>query len=44
MKPVGKEKLADELYLLFDAALVSSKVYGDGWPIKTASKMAGKLI
>jgi AcrR family transcriptional regulator len=44
MKPVGKEKLADELYLLFDAALVSSKVYGDGWPIKMAGKMAEKLI
>ena len=44
MKPVGKEKLADELYLLFDAAIVSSKVYEDGWPIKIAGKMAGKLI
>ena len=44
MKPVGKEELGDELYLLFDAALVSSKVYEDGWPIKTARKMAGKLI
>jgi AcrR family transcriptional regulator len=44
MKPIGKEQLADELYLLFDAALVSSKVYRDGWPVKTASKIAGKLI
>ncbi len=44
MKPVGKEDLGDELYLLFDAALVSSKVYGDGWPIKTARTIAGKLL
>jgi AcrR family transcriptional regulator len=44
MKPVGKQQLADELYLLFEAALASSKVYKDGWPVKTAKKIAAKLI
>lgn len=44
LKPVGKEHLADELYLLFDAALVSSKVFADGWPVKTARKVAEKLV
>lgn len=44
LKPSGKEHLADELYLLFDGALVSSRVYGDVWPVKTAKKIAEKLL
>lgn len=44
LKPVSKEQLADELYLLFDAALISGKVYGDLWPAKTAKKVAAKLL
>jgi len=44
LKPAGKEKLADELYLLFDGALVTSRVYGDVWPVKTAKKIAEKLV
>ena len=44
LKPSGKQSLADELYLLFDAALISSKVYGDVWPIKTARSIAQKLL
>jgi len=44
LKPIGKEQLADDLYLLFDAALASSKVFGDAWPAKSAKKMAEKLI
>lgn len=39
-----KEELADELYVLFDAALVSSKVYQSSWPVKTARKIAEKLL
>jgi AcrR family transcriptional regulator len=39
-----KDQLADELYLLFDAALATSKVYADGWPITTAKKLAGQLL
>ena len=44
LKPVGKENLADEMYLLFDAALISSKVYGDLWPVKTARRIVEKLL
>lgn len=44
LKPAGKEKLADELYLLFDAALVAGKVYGEAWPVKTARRVAEKLV
>lgn len=44
LKPIGKEGLADELYVLFDAALISSKVYGDLWPIKTTRKIVEKLL
>lgn len=44
LKPIGKEKLADELYVLFDAALVTSKVYGADWPIETTKTIAQKLI
>ena len=44
LKPAGKEKLADELYLLFDAALVTGKVHEGSWPVKTAKKMAEKLL
>jgi hypothetical protein len=39
-----KEDLADELYVLFDAALVTSKVYKAAWPVKTARKIAEKLL
>jgi AcrR family transcriptional regulator len=44
LEPVGKEDLADELYLLFDGALATSKVHGDVWPVKTARKVAEKLL
>ena len=39
-----KHRQADELYLLFDAALAASKVYKDAWPIETAKKLAGQLV
>ena len=44
LKPAGKEDLADELYLLFDAALIASKVHGNSWPIKTARQVVEKLL
>jgi AcrR family transcriptional regulator len=44
LKPIGKDSLADEMYLLFDGALVTSKVYGDLWPIKTSKKIVEKLL
>lgn len=44
LKPAGKEDLADELYILFDAALVSSKVFGESWPVKTTKGIVEKLL
>jgi AcrR family transcriptional regulator len=44
LKPARKESLADEMYLLFDSALVASRVFNDSWPIKTARKAASKLL
>jgi AcrR family transcriptional regulator len=44
LKPAGKEELADELYLLFDAALIASKVHGDLWPVRTAKRVVEKLV
>ena len=42
--PIGKEDLADEIYLLYDAASITSKVHAEIWPIKTAKKIAEKLL
>lgn len=44
VKPLQKEWLADELYLLFEAVLISSKVHGEGWPVEVAKGMAEKLV
>lgn len=44
VKPLQKESLADELYLLFEAVLISSKVHGEAWPLNVSKKMAEKLI
>ena len=38
------ESLADGLYLLFDGAIMSCKVYGDSWPVVAAHKSALKLL
>jgi len=44
VKPLQKESLADELYLLFEAVLISSKVHGEVWPVDVAKRAAGKLL
>jgi AcrR family transcriptional regulator len=44
LKPAHKESLADELYLLFDAALITSRVHRDLWPVKTARKTAERIL
>jgi AcrR family transcriptional regulator len=44
LKPANKQQLADELYILFDAALIASKVHGSAWPVKSAKKIAEKII
>jgi AcrR family transcriptional regulator len=40
----GGKDLADELYLLFDAALMSCRVYGDVWPALASKRIAEKLL
>ena len=41
---LNKNGLADELYLLFDAALVGGKVYNDLWPVETTKRIVEKLV
>lgn len=40
----GEPSLADTIYLLFEGAIVESKVYKEIWPVKTAKKMVKRLI
>ena len=36
--------IADTIYLLFEGAIVESKVYKDTWPVKAAKKTVKRLI
>ena len=38
------DTLADELYLLYEGALMESYLYGDEWPIRTVKSLARKLV
>jgi len=38
------ESLADGIYILFDGAIMSCKVYGDSWPVAAAHRSALKLL
>jgi len=44
LAPIGKEDLANELYLLYDGALIANKVHHNIWPVLTARKIAGQLL
>lgn len=44
LRPVYKEKLADEIYTLFEGALIGNKVHNDIWPIITAKDVIRKLV
>ena len=44
LKPAGKQGLADEIYLLFEGALIANKVHNAVWPVENAKKIAGKLL
>ncbi len=44
LQPIGKQDLAGSLYLLFDGALVASKVHNSSWPVQTAKSVAEKLL
>lgn len=42
--PASKKDLADQIYILFDGALVSTRVQGNTWPIVAAKRVVEKLI
>ena len=44
LKPIGKEYLADEIYLLFEGALIANKVHQAVWPVEAARKIAAQLL
>ena len=44
LKPLKKEKLADEIYLLFEGAIIANKVHGHVWPISAAKNSIKKII
>lgn len=44
LEPVEKEDLADELYILFEGALIANKVHHKVWPVETAKKIAATLL
>jgi len=44
LEPIGKQDLADEIYVLFDGALIANKVHHKTWPVEAAKKIAARLI
>lgn len=44
LKPINKEELADEFYILFEGAIISSKTHEDMWTIKITRKIVEKLL
>jgi AcrR family transcriptional regulator len=44
LRPVQKEDLADEIYILFEGALISNKIHNDIWPVITARNIVNKLL
>jgi len=44
LAPLRKELLADEIYTLFEGALISNKVHNDPWPVLSARSIVEKLI
>jgi len=44
LEPIGKQGIADEIYLLFEGALIANKVHHAVWPVETARRIAAQLI
>lgn len=44
LEPIGKQGIADEIYILFEGALIANKVHHQVWPVLIAKRMAGLLI
>jgi AcrR family transcriptional regulator len=44
LEPETKEDLADQLYILFEGALIANKVHQKVWPVENAKKTASILL
>ncbi|MDB5134081.1 MAG: TetR/AcrR family transcriptional regulator [Mucilaginibacter sp.] len=44
LTPIQKEDLADEIYVLFEGALIGNKVHDDTWPVTAAREVVNKLL
>ncbi|OQP39954.1 hypothetical protein A4H97_17200 [Niastella yeongjuensis] len=44
LEPIGKEDLADNIYVLFEGALIANKVHHKVWPVESAKKIAAKIL
>src|ERR1700754_2911143 len=44
LKPLKKEQLADEIYTLFEGALIGNKVHDDPWPVISARNIVDKIF
>ena len=44
LEPIGKQDLADEIYVLFEGALAANKVHHEVWPVEAAKKIASKIL
>jgi AcrR family transcriptional regulator len=44
LEPIGKPDMADDIYTLFEGALIANKVHDAVWPVKSARNMAEKLL
>jgi AcrR family transcriptional regulator len=44
LRPIRKENLADEIYTLFEGALIGNKVHDEVWPVKAAREIVKKII
>ena len=44
LQPIGKQDLADQIYLLFDGALIANKVHKAVWPVEAAKTIAAQLL
>jgi AcrR family transcriptional regulator len=42
--PVQQEGLADELYTLYEGALIGNKIHNNSWPIISARSVVNKII
>jgi AcrR family transcriptional regulator len=44
LKPIDKQHLADDVYLLFEGALIANKVHHAVWPVEAAKNVVRKII